>query len=222
MARDPGSLYYPADATNAPLVFLVHGNHGSCHVSALAATPEKCGTFNRNDTGYAYLAHNLASWGYVVFSLDQDQLMVYQDGSHGKGMHQRRLLIAAALDSLYALNQPIKHPIDNDNNVGDALVGKIDFSRIGMMGHSRPGQRLLPAPADAGLGEPGGAEDADPRGRRRRHRVQGARAGHLGELLGSPQPRPRGGRSDRAERGDAELHRDADRRQRQDGHGGRR
>ena len=45
----------------------------------------------------------------------------------GKGMHQRRLLIAAALDALYAANQaPL--PDDDNDNIGGALVGKLDFS----------------------------------------------------------------------------------------------
>jgi dienelactone hydrolase len=133
-----GSLYYPTDARNAPLIFLVHGNHGSCH----QGSAPNCGTFNRNDAGYAYLAENLASWGYVVFSLDQDQMMYYQDSSYGKGMHQRRLLIAAALDGLYAANQPGGLPETVDANVKDSLVGKIDFNRIGMMGHSRGGDAV--------------------------------------------------------------------------------
>jgi dienelactone hydrolase len=135
-----GSLYYPTDTTKpAPLIFLVHGNHGSCHVSGPSGFGAECNTFNRNDTGYAYLAHNLASWGYVVFSLDQDQLIFYQDGSYGKGMHQRRLLMAAALDGLYQANQPGGLPVDANDNVGTQLVGKIDFNRIGLMGHSRGG-----------------------------------------------------------------------------------
>ena len=131
-----GSLYYPAsDSKPAPLIMLVHGNHGSC---ATGSAPS-CTLFERNDTGYAYLAANLASWGYVVFSLDQDQLIQFQDGNYGKGMHQRRLLIAAALDGLWQANQPGGIPIDANDNIGTTLVGRIDFSRIGMMGHSRGG-----------------------------------------------------------------------------------
>jgi hypothetical protein len=133
-----GSLYYPTDAKNAPLIFLVHGNHTSCR----GGSAPNCSTFNRNDAGYAYLAENLASWGYVVFSLDQDQMMYYQDSSYGKGMHQRRMLISAALDGLYAANQPGGLPDTPDTNVKDSLVGKIDFNRIGMMGHSRGGDAV--------------------------------------------------------------------------------
>jgi hypothetical protein len=154
-----GSLYYPSDLTApAPLIVLVHGNHGSCEtydadgtrIAATAPTGPQCqvgGTgpsyFKRNDRGYAYLGQNLASHGYVVASLDQDQLMMYQDNNMGKGMHQRRLLIAALLDALYTANQPGGLPTAPDSTLGTQLVGKLDFDRgVGLMGHSRGGDAV--------------------------------------------------------------------------------
>ena len=116
-----------------------------------------CTVFKRNDRGYAYLGQNLASHGYTVVSLDQDQLMYYQDGQ-ASGMHQRRLLIAAALDMLTKANaEPLAD--DANTNVGDRLVGKLDLDRVGLMGHSRGGDavtsfvnwnRTRPAPGRRG------------------------------------------------------------------------
>jgi hypothetical protein len=159
-----GSLYFPSDrATPAPLIVLVHGNHGSCDAydqtgtrisgaptSANDPTGLQCqvgGTgasyFKRNDRGYAYLGQNLASNGYIVASLDQDQLMMYQDNNMGKGMHQRRILIAALLDALYQANQPGGLPTGPASTLGTTLVGKIDFATgIGLMGHSRGGDAV--------------------------------------------------------------------------------
>jgi hypothetical protein len=133
-----GSLYYPADRPkDSPVIVLVHGNHGSCD----SGSAPNCTAFKRNDRGYAYLGDNLATWGYTVVSLDQDQLIFYQDGNMGKGMHQRRRMIAAALDALYAANQaPV--PVDANSDLGGQLVGKLDFSRIGLMGHSRGGDAV--------------------------------------------------------------------------------
>ena len=109
-----GSIYYPANrATGSPVIMLVHGNHGSCD----SGSAPNCTAFKRNDRGYAYLGENLATWGYTVMSLDQDQLIYYQDSAQGKGMHQRRLLMAAALDALYAANQA-PMPANADNNLG--------------------------------------------------------------------------------------------------------
>ena len=132
-----GSLYYPADrASGSPIIILVHGNHGSCQTGSAP----NCTIFKRNDRGYAYLGENLATWGYTVFSIDQDQLIFYQDGT-ARGMHQRRLIIAATLDALWDANTAAV-PADADHNIGSALVGKLDFSRIGMMGHSRGGDAV--------------------------------------------------------------------------------
>lgn len=136
-----GSMYRPTNRVEpSPLIVLVHGNHSSCD-SGQAATTATCAVYKRNDAGYAYMGENLASWGYTVFSLDQDQLMQRQDGNKGKGMHQRRLLIAAALDQLSAANAAAI-PDSADTNIGSTLVGKLDMTRIGLMGHSRGGDAV--------------------------------------------------------------------------------
>ncbi len=133
-----GSAFVPVGKPGkSPVIVLVHGNHGSCDSGSAPA----CTFFKRNDEGYAYLAENLATWGYSVFSLDQDQMMSRQDGSFGKGMHQRRLLIAALLDGLYAANDGTLPAGPAVQNVA-GLVGKLDFTRIGMMGHSRGGDAV--------------------------------------------------------------------------------
>ncbi|HST39361.1 MAG TPA: alpha/beta hydrolase [Conexibacter sp.] len=132
-----GSLYYPSNrATPSPVLVLVHGNHAQCD----SGSSPFCTVFKRNDRGYAYLGENLASHGYTVLSLDQDQLMAFQDGQ-ASGMHQRRLLIAAALDMLTAANAaPLA---DGPNaNIGDRLVGRLDMDRVGLMGHSRGGDAV--------------------------------------------------------------------------------
>jgi hypothetical protein len=132
-----GSLYRPVDRTTpSPLIVLVHGNHSSCDTGSAPS----CTAFKRNDRGYAYLGENLASWGYTVVSIDQDQMMYYQDSAMAKGMHQRRLLIAATLDALYQANaEGLTGP---DQNLDDTLVGKLDMTRIGLMGHSRGGDAV--------------------------------------------------------------------------------
>ncbi|SNS99767.1 hypothetical protein SAMN06309944_1705 [Micrococcales bacterium KH10] len=134
-----GALYYPADRTEpSPVIVLVHGNHGSCD-SGQNTSALNCAQFKRNEAGYAYLAENLATWGYTTFSVSQDQMMMRQDSAKGKGMHQRRLLIAASLDALSAANEPGGLPVDSSTTIGDTLAGKLDMTRIGLMGHSRGG-----------------------------------------------------------------------------------
>jgi hypothetical protein len=137
-AQIRGVLYQPFNKTGkSPLLFFVHGNHGSCDSGSGPA----CTIYKRNDEGYAYMGMNLASWGYTVFSLDQDELMSRQDGSFGKGMHARRLLIMAALDRLKEASEA-EVPKTEDSNVGGLLTGKLDMTRIGLMGHSRGGDAV--------------------------------------------------------------------------------
>ncbi|MBM7519212.1 hypothetical protein [Nocardioides nitrophenolicus] len=137
-----GALYYPEDRTEpSPVIVLVHGNHGSCDAGQ-DTTTASCAQFKRNEAGYAYLGENLATWGYTTFSVSQDQLMMRQDNPKGKGMHQRRKLIAATLDALSAANQPGGLPVDAHTTIGTTLVGRLDMTRIGLMGHSRGGDAV--------------------------------------------------------------------------------
>jgi hypothetical protein len=139
-----GQLYMPDWSKRtkpSPLIVLVHGNHGSCD-SGQNSAGLTCAQFKHNESGYAYLAENLATWGYTTFSLSQDQLMMRQDGNKGKGMHNRRMLIAATLDAITAAAGKAGLPADEHTTVGTALAGRLDLSRIGMMGHSRGGDAV--------------------------------------------------------------------------------
>lgn len=140
-----GALYYPdfAERTEpSPLIVLVHGNHGSCDAGQSSATAS-CSQFKRNEAGYAYLGENLATWGYTTFSVSQDQLMMRQDNAKGKGMHQRRLLIAAALDALSAANAgTLADGPSVTTGISATLGGNLDMTRIGLMGHSRGGDAV--------------------------------------------------------------------------------
>ncbi|GGK77083.1 hypothetical protein Sme01_42810 [Sphaerisporangium melleum] len=125
----------------SPLIILVHGNHGSCDTGQ-DGPRLTCAQFKHNESGYAYLAENLATWGYTTFSVSQDQLMMRQDNAKGKGMHNRRMLIAATLDAISAANRAKGLPADEHTTIGTTLSGHLDLTRIGLMGHSRGGDAV--------------------------------------------------------------------------------
>ena len=98
--------------------------------------------------GYNYISNLLASWGYVVISPSAGALVTY-DGTAvmDAGGFARAEIIANTLDLLYAWNQgtpaPAATPVQiagGNNGIGEALKGKLDFSKVGIMGHSRGGE----------------------------------------------------------------------------------
>jgi hypothetical protein len=98
--------------------------------------------------GYNYMSDLMASWGYVVISPSAGALVAF-DGTSvmDAGAFARAEIIANTLDVLYAWNEgvPAKGPTTIQTNngqpgVGTQLAGKLDFSKVGIMGHSRGGE----------------------------------------------------------------------------------
>ncbi|UGY09002.1 alpha/beta hydrolase family protein [Phyllobacterium pellucidum] len=123
--RYPMLLNSTATAERFPLIVFLHGNHW-------------------NDTpsykGYDYMAEELAAHGYVVVSIDTNGL---NSGSSigGDGSSQSRAqLVLGTIDRLRQIDA--SGQIDAQGTPGplDLLKNKLDFDRIGLMGHSRGGQ----------------------------------------------------------------------------------
>lgn len=151
-----GDIHFPSSGSGPwPVVVNVHGNHGNCFngvsLSVTATLLQDPSTFADckrtttgapdtrgyvplpNDEGYDYIAENLASHGYLVISIDQNELMAHQPGDD-RGMYMRSQLIAAHLDALTLVNEGLAA-----GNLPQSLAGKIDLSSIGLQGHSRGG-----------------------------------------------------------------------------------
>jgi dienelactone hydrolase len=128
-----GTVYYPAedDGTSqpfnervrkhgqVPIVFMAHGNHSPSDPSHL---------------GYDYFQQQLAKMGIVAVS-------VFSNETNGPGggpsnITTRAHLIIASIAHFQSLNSS-----------SDPLFGnKIDFSHIGLMGHSRGGEAVIVVP----------------------------------------------------------------------------
>ncbi len=121
LAGRPGAAGKVALPTGAyPLVVLLHGMHSSRSASY---------------QGYDYLAKNLASHGYVVLSIDANVINADGDATS----QSRAQLLLGTLDRLDALNR------FGGPGMLDVLRGKLDFTRIGILGHSRGGQGVIHA-----------------------------------------------------------------------------
>src|SRR5215471_3462064 len=151
-------VYRPASlgsSQHAMLVFL-HGNHATC--GRLAGPGEHFDinvqyTFTGtcpagyipvpSHAGYAYLAERLASLGYIVVSINANRGINAAPGVLGdRGLNlERGRLVLRHLQRLSRWNSGAEIP---PADLSD-LVGKIDFSHVGLLGHSRGGEGVRAA-----------------------------------------------------------------------------
>lgn len=151
-------VFYPSDiktSAPAPLVVMLHGNHGTCGTGTNPRLDTSCeytdsGMCSQgfiptpNHEGYNYLAENLASWGFIVVSVNANRGITCGGGTDGDGGLNlaRGRLVLKHLDLLYQLSS------SGSSKLGKGmldLVGKIDFNNVGLMGHSRGGEGVRAA-----------------------------------------------------------------------------
>lgn len=110
-----GKVWYPKEATGCPVVFIIHGNHNILTESYL---------------GYEYLGKYLASYGYVVVSVDEN---VLNGLSHENDA--RAILLLENIKELQRYNMKKDNP----------LYQKMDYQNIALAGHSRGGEAVATA-----------------------------------------------------------------------------
>lgn len=137
-----GLIRYPAQTagvdqpvsttlTQYPLVIIAHGNHRS-----LDSLGNRIGSFS----GLEYLARHLASHGYIVASIDLDDMNLDLSASppgrrnRDPAIVQRGLTIIEHVRAWNGFNTT--HP---------RFTGKVDLSQIGLIGHSRGGEAVVSA-----------------------------------------------------------------------------
>ena len=107
-----GRIWYPEGAENCPVLFIAHGNHVVTVDSYL---------------GYAYLGEYLASWGYVVVSVDHNACNMLSGENDG-----RAVLLLEHVGQVLEYGQT-------------ELPSLMDSQRIALAGHSRGGETVATA-----------------------------------------------------------------------------
>jgi hypothetical protein len=138
-----GEISLPVGAGPFPVVVLLHGRHQTCAVGGeeiIYPVPPCPGAPPASQSvdsyrGYDALAQALAAHGYIVDSIDANGDNGYDLVAADGGAYARAQTIAVNLDRLAKWNAA-----DGPAPVGGALRGKVDLSRIGLMGHSRGGE----------------------------------------------------------------------------------
>ena len=143
----------------SPLIIFLHGNHGTCGSGSGPRVDNhsdytfigKCQGGDKivnNHLGYAYLAERLASWGYIVVSINANRGITGEiPGPQSTTNYDPALIFARGrlvlrhLQKLSEWNQNGNTP----RSAGVELKGKIDFRYVGLMGHSRGGEGVRAA-----------------------------------------------------------------------------
>src|SRR4030095_8975509 len=148
-------IYRPTNLNNAPhpLLIFLHGNHATCgrfegagqgrlNISIKYTSTGTCRAgcvVVPSHEGYAYFAERLASWGYIVVSINANRGVNaapgYLTGASvsDRGLNLRRgRLVLRHLEQLYRWNTGAE---PTPASLGFNLAGKLDFSNVGLMGH---------------------------------------------------------------------------------------
>jgi len=151
-----GQVRYPTEGDGPfPVVLYLHGRHatceyadgfeflssGECPDTSETGAPLEATEPVDSFTGYDYMADTLASHGYVVISIDANDVND-KDLSGDAGVNARSQLILHHLDIFRAINADGSYPSLSQPDRFTGLQAKMDFSRVGLMGHSRGGQAV--------------------------------------------------------------------------------
>lgn len=139
-ARLRGRLYVPGGSAAGPVVLIVHGGSANCFVGSQQLDANPCPPTPISgdphyELGFGYLGDNLASHGITAVAVNVEDVDAADDNGPDIGIDGRAQVIAATLDRLASWNHE-----SGPAPVGNALVGRIDMSRIGLWGHSRGGE----------------------------------------------------------------------------------
>jgi hypothetical protein len=154
--------------TKYPLILMQHGSHYPCRKNnsnppvedndqyAATGTCPSGYTFIKDHEGYDYIANDLASRGYIVVSMSAHLGFPVDGGSPSDDPIRLRARGRLALWHLRRLSDWNRGVSPTPSGLGASFQNRIDFSQVGLMGHSRGGPAMRSALADYRTSPPGG------------------------------------------------------------------
>ena len=140
-----GEVTYPVRLrTRRPLVVLLHGRHAFCgRTGGELGFNWPCDPGYRripSEQGYRGLADLLASHGMVVVSVAANGINAQDDAAADGGAVDRGYLVMHHLRLWRGWATTVRN-----GPFGTRFRGKLDFTRVGLMGHSRGGEGVVAA-----------------------------------------------------------------------------
>ncbi len=147
-----------SNAVKFPIIYFLHGNHATCgsgknpitNMSCEYTTTGQCSEGKEvilNHEGYNYIAENLASHGYIVVSINANRGVTCTNGPDSADIGAnlvRGRLILKHLELWSNWNNGETSPSTLSHNPQEFL-NHIDFTNVGLMGHSRGGEGIRAA-----------------------------------------------------------------------------
>lgn len=154
-------VYWPAPIKDPlgkkrPLVMFLHGNHGTCGTGTAPRNDSSCQythdgacpagyVVTPNHEGYNYAAEHLASWGYVVVSINANRGITCGGGNSDDWglVLARGRLVLKHLEHWNKWANTGGAPTEFGSS--DLFKGAVDMKQVGLMGHSRGGEGVRAA-----------------------------------------------------------------------------